>query len=147
MCQPEPNWLLKHWFLLFRDWQIWILWVRNNYEDLQSQKYFILLFKYKGRSYNYAVFDQEKSCFDKYLQPLWLYEELTKWQAPSCPGSSIDGFYLSSQQPFWCTEQLRKKFLGNVTLLLCKRWAIICYCFEHQHGRLVTWLKTMLFNN
>ena len=30
-----------------------------------------------------------------------------------------------------------------MTLLLCKTWAFISYCFVHQHGRLITWLKTI----
>ena len=27
-------------------------------------------------------------------------------------------------------------------LLLCKTWATFCHCFVHQHGRLITWVKT-----
>ena len=38
---------------------------------------------------------------------------------------------------------IEKKSFGNLTLLLCKIRAIICYCFVHQHGRLITWLKTL----
>ena len=33
---------------------------------------------------------------------------------------------------------IEKKSFGNLTLLLCKIRAIICYCFVHQHGRLIT---------
>ena len=36
-----------------------------------------------------------------------------------------------------------KKVFGNLTLFLYKTWAIICYCFLHQHGRLIMWLKTI----
>ena len=54
-----------------------------------------------------------------------------------------DGIHLSSSPPCWCTERKRKKSFGNLTLLLCKTWAIICYCFVHQHGRLITWLNTI----
>lgn len=35
------------------------------------------------------------------------------------------------------------KSLENLTLLLCKTWAIICYCFVYQHGHLISWLKTI----
>ena len=38
---------------------------------------------------------------------------------------------------------IEKKSFGNLTLLLCKIRAIICYCFVHQHGRLITWLQTI----
>ena len=38
---------------------------------------------------------------------------------------------------------IEKKSFGNLNLLLCKIRAIICYCFVHQHGRLITWLKTI----
>ena len=41
---------------------------------------------------------------------------------------------------------IEKKSFGNLTLLLCKIRAIICYCFVHQHGRLITWLKTIYRN-
>ena len=41
----------------------------------------------------------------------------------------------------WCTEQKRKRSFGYLTLLLCKTWDIICYCFVQQHGSLITWLK------
>ena len=30
----------------------------------------------------------------------------------------------------------------NLILLLCKTWATISHCFVHQHGRLITWVKT-----
>ena len=36
-----------------------------------------------------------------------------------------------------------KKSFGNLALWYCKTWGIICCCFVHQHGRLVTWLKTI----
>ena len=42
---------------------------------------------------------------------------------------------------------IEKKSFGNLTLLLCKIRAIICYCFVHQHGRLITWLKTIYCGN
>ena len=35
-----------------------------------------------------------------------------------------------------------KKSFGNLILLLCKTWATFCHCFVHQHGRLITWVKT-----
>ena len=47
----------------------------------------------------------------------------------------------------WCTDEMRKKSFGNLTLLLCKTWAIICYCFVHQHDYLITWLKTIYRQN
>ena len=31
---------------------------------------------------------------------------------------------------------------GNLILLLCKTWATFCHCFVHQHGHLITWVKT-----
>ena len=31
---------------------------------------------------------------------------------------------------------------GNLIILLCKTWETFCHCFVHQHGRLITWLKT-----
>ena len=42
---------------------------------------------------------------------------------------------------------IEKKSFGNLTLLLCKIRAIICYCFVHQHGRLITWLQTIYSEN
>ena len=42
---------------------------------------------------------------------------------------------------------IEKKSFGNLTLLLCKIRAIICYCFVHQHGRLITWLQTIYWQN
>ena len=30
--------------------------------------------------------------------------------------------------------------------LLSKPWAIICDCFVHQHGRLIIWLKPLIFS-
>ena len=41
---------------------------------------------------------------------------------------------------------IEKKSFGNLTLLLCKIRAIICYCFVHQHGRLITWLQTIYWS-
>ena len=35
-----------------------------------------------------------------------------------------------------------KKSFGSLILLLCKTWATFCNCFVHQHGRLITWVKT-----
>ena len=32
---------------------------------------------------------------------------------------------------------IEKNSFGKLTLLLCKIRAIICYCFVHQHGRLI----------
>ena len=64
---------------------------------------------------------------------------------PSCKWP-IGGFLLTSWPLCWCTEQMRKKSFGNFTISLCKTWAIICYCFVHQLGRLIMWLKTIIFN-
>ena len=36
---------------------------------------------------------------------------------------------------------MAKKCFGNLTLLLSKTWATFCSCFDHQHGRLITWLQ------
>ena len=33
-------------------------------------------------------------------------------------------------------------FFGTLILLLCKTWATFCHCFTHQHGRLITSVKT-----
>ena len=33
-----------------------------------------------------------------------------------------------------------KKCFGNLAPLLCKTRATFCFCFVHQHGRLITWL-------
>ena len=57
----------------------------------------------------------------------------------------ISGFHLTSLPPCWCTEQKRKTSFGNLTLLLCKTLAIIWDCFVHQHGHLITWLKTTYY--
>ena len=56
--------------------------------------------------------------------------------------TNILGFHMTSRRPCWCTEQERKKYFGNLILLLCKTWATFCHCFVLQHGRLFTWVKT-----
>ena len=54
----------------------------------------------------------------------------------------ILGFHVTSLRPYWCTEQQRKKSFGTLIISLCKTWATFCRCFVHQHGRLITWVKT-----
>ena len=76
---------------------------------------------------------------------------ITRFQG-QCPNHSANcclliiinilGFHMTSRRPCWCTEQYWKKSFGNFILLLCKRWATFCHCFVHQHGRLITWVKT-----
>ena len=46
-----------------------------------------------------------------------------------------------SSPPCWCTEQNRKKSFGNLTLLIGKTWAP--FAIVHNHGRLITQLKTV----
>ena len=55
----------------------------------------------------------------------------------------ISGLQLTSSPLCWCTEQKREHSFGNVILVFCKTWVISCYRFVHQHGRLITWLKTI----
>ena len=62
----------------------------------------------------------------------WLYQcEANRW------------FSLDVIAAMLVHRTIEKKSFGNLTLLLCKIRAIICYCFVHQHGRLITWLKTI----
>ena len=39
-------------------------------------------------------------------------------------------------------ENSEKNSFGNMMLLLCKTLATFCQCLKHQHGRLITWVKT-----
>ena len=65
------------------------------------------------------------------------------WLSPvKLPGLGIDGLQLTSRPPCWCTEQCSKMPFGNLTLFLCKTCGAIFYCFVHQNGRPVTWMKT-----
>ena len=54
---------------------------------------------------------------------------------------AIDGLHLPSRRLSWWKEQWRKS-LGNLTLLLGKTCVTFCDCFDHQHGRLITSLKS-----
>ena len=38
------------------------------------------------------------------------------------------------------------KSFGNLILLLCKTLPTFCHCFEHQHSRLIAWMKTKNVN-
>ena len=51
-----------------------------------------------------------------------------------CPTVHIDGLHLNSRRLCWSTEQCSKMSFGNLTLLLCKTYEAIFYCFVHQHG-------------
>ena len=54
---------------------------------------------------------------------------------------SILGFHVSHGSHVG-VQNNSEKSLGNLILLLCKTWGIFCHCFENQHGRLITWVKT-----
>ena len=45
--------------------------------------------------------------------------------------------------PMLVYRTIAKGSFGNLTLLLCKTYAIFCYCFVNQHGRLITCVKTL----
>ena len=49
---------------------------------------------------------------------------------------------MTSRRPCWCTEQCSKMSFGNLILLLWKTCGAIFCCFVHQHGGLITWMKT-----
>ena len=53
----------------------------------------------------------------------------------------IAGFHLMSRRPCRCSEQCSKISFGNLALLLYKTCGTIFFCFVHQHGGLVTWIK------
>ena len=38
---------------------------------------------------------------------------------------------------------IAKGYFENLTLLLCKKCSIFCYCFVYQRGRLITCVKTL----
>ena len=50
---------------------------------------------------------------------------------------------MTSQRPCWCTRTIDVLSFGNQTLSLCIFHAYILYCFVHQYGRQVTWVKTI----
>ena len=52
---------------------------------------------------------------------------------------------MTSRRPCWWSRT--KAFLssGNETLFSCKFFEEIFFCFDPQHGRLVTWLQTKNF--
>ena len=54
----------------------------------------------------------------------------------------IAGLHVTSRRPCWWSRT--KAFLssGNETLFSCKFFEEIFFCFDPQHGRLVTWLQT-----
>ena len=39
--------------------------------------------------------------------------------------------------------QICDVIVANLILLFCKTWAIFCHSLVHQHGRVITWVKTM----
>ena len=55
---------------------------------------------------------------------------------------TIAGLHVTSRRPCWWSRT--KAFLssGNETLFSCKFFEEIFFCFDPQHGRLVTWLQT-----
>ena len=55
---------------------------------------------------------------------------------------AIAGLHVTSRRPCWWSRT--KVFLssGNETLFSCKFFEEIFFCFDPQHGRLVTWLQT-----
>ena len=54
---------------------------------------------------------------------------------------TIAGLHVTSRRPCWWSRT--KAFLssGNETLFSCKFFEEIFFCFDPQHGRLVTWLQ------
>ena len=57
---------------------------------------------------------------------------------------TIGGFHLTSSPPCWFTEQTRKKSFRNLTLnIIMQNIRENCHFVAHQHGCLITWLKTI----
>ena len=66
--------------------------------------------------------------------------KISKWFVTLTKG----GFHLTPSLPCWYTEQKRIKCFRNLTLNInTQNMSQICLCFVHQHGRLITWLKTI----
>mgnify|MGYP006973386230 CR=1 FL=1 len=60
------------------------------------------------------------------------------------PIRAILGFHMTPRRGGHVGVQKNndKTSFGNLIPLLCKPWAKFCCCFEHQHGRPITWVKT-----
>ena len=59
-----------------------------------------------------------------------------KRRVPKLPWLAPD--VIAAMLVYWT---IAKKSFGNLALLLCKTQATFCFCFVHQHGRLLTWVQ------
>ena len=50
---------------------------------------------------------------------------------------------MTSRRPCWCTEQKRKKLFWEFDSIIMQKLSDILplFCFVHQHGRLIMWVK------
>ena len=84
-----------------------------------------------ARAWFFPLIRKRKISMNSYKQRI-----LAAFSTPSCIVGEIGVFHLTSSPPCWCTEQIKET-------LSRKTWTIIGYCFVHQHGRLIMWLKTI----
>ena len=54
----------------------------------------------------------------------------------------IAGFHVTSWRPCWCSRIIACLSPGTQLYFYANSAKKKLYCIEHQHGRLVTWLKT-----
>ena len=135
---PTPNIVASHesWWLVVFCFHFSILSIWFSYLPLLSPLLFpfFVIYHYIVLSLQWKLYGHTLGTWKRFpFLDLAIYKN----------GSQYRWFSLDVIAAMLVYRTIEKKSFGNLTLLLCKIRAIICYCFVHQHGRLITWLQTI----